>query len=71
MTNKTSIDLRQTLFDELDKLSKGKSDYKHANAVAKMSSEIINTVRAEIEAAKYMHDYDVKSLATPLKLTRK
>lgn len=71
MSNKTSIDLRQTLFNELDKLCKGQTDYKHANAVAKMSSEIINTVRAEIEAAKFMSDYEVSSLATPLRLTGK
>lgn len=41
--------LRDILFDELDGLRNGTSDPKRAQAVAKLSSQIIGTAKVELE----------------------
>lgn len=50
---RSSVGLRNVLFDELDSLRAGNSDPKKANAVARLSSEIVRTIMMEIEVAKY------------------
>lgn len=44
--------LRDSLFDELEKLRAGKCNPAHANAYAKIASGIIETARLEIDVAK-------------------
>lgn len=44
--------LRDVLFEELDKLRAGKCNPSHANALAKITSCIIDTSRLEIDVAK-------------------
>lgn len=46
---RTSRGLRDALFDELDRLRDGSSNPQHAQAVAKLACQIINSVKAEIE----------------------
>jgi ribosome modulation factor len=51
--DRTSAGLRSAMFDELDALRSGKTDAKRASAVAKMASSIIETVRLELDVAKW------------------
>ena len=44
--------LRDILFDELDALRDGSSDPKRAQAVAKLSAQIISTAKVELEYHK-------------------
>lgn len=44
--------LRDILFDELDALRDGTSDPKRAQAVAKLSAQIISTAKVELEYHK-------------------
>lgn len=53
MTQRTSAGLRGSLFDELDGLRKGTVNATRANAVAKLATTIIETVRVELDVAKY------------------
>jgi len=46
---RTSEGLRDALFDELDLLRQDKSNSHRAMAVAKLATQIINSVRLEIE----------------------
>ena len=46
---RTSAGLRDVLFDELDRLTNGDSNPQQAQAVAKLATQIINSVKAEIE----------------------
>lgn len=48
-TTRTAQGLRDSLFDELDKLRSGKSTPRQAVAVARVASEIIKSVNMEIE----------------------
>lgn len=50
---RTSAGLRGALFDELDGLRKGTSNATKANAVAKLCMTIVETVRVELDVAKY------------------
>lgn len=50
---RTSAGLRSALFDELDGLRKGTSNATKANAVAKLCMTIVETVRVELDVAKY------------------
>ena len=50
---RTSAGLRNALFDELDTLRNGNSDPKRANAVARISSEIVRTVDMEIRVQQH------------------
>jgi hypothetical protein len=51
---RTSQGLRDALFDELDSLRGGKSNPQKASAVAKISMQIVNTVRLEIDHHKHV-----------------
>ena len=60
MTNKsqvkrTSKGLRDALFDELTALRNGESNPTQANAVAKIAASVVETVKMEIEAQKFMN----------------
>lgn len=50
---RTSAGLRDAIFDELDALRNGESNPTRANAVAKLSASIVETVRMEIDAQKF------------------
>jgi len=74
MTQRTSAGLRGSLFDELDGLRKGTINATRANAVAKLASTIIETVRVELDVAKYAErnklspDRAVRALNTAIEL---
>lgn len=52
LTVRTSAGLRDTLFDELDRVINGKSTPAQANAVARLADQIAATVHLEIEVKK-------------------
>lgn len=65
---RTSAGLRAALFDELDGLRKGTSNATKANAIAKLCSTIVETVRVEIDVAKFADKH--KRLPTdPVEMT--
>lgn len=51
---RTSVGLRNALFDELDGLRNGSSNANRANAVAKIAAQVLETVRLEIDMQRYM-----------------
>lgn len=51
---RTSRGLRDALFDELEALRTGKSNPTQANAVAKLAGSVVETVKMEIEAQKFL-----------------
>lgn len=51
---RTSTGLRDALFDELEALRSGKSNPTQANAVAKIAGSVVETVKMEIEAQKFI-----------------
>ena len=48
-TKRTTVGLRDTLFDELDKLRSGDSTPQRASATARIASGIIQSARLEID----------------------
>ena len=54
VTEKTTAGLCDALFDEFDLLRNGRSDAARAGAVAKLSIQIINTKRLEMDAAQLL-----------------
>lgn len=69
---RTSAGLRNALFDELDGIRKGTSNATRANAVAKLCMTIVETVRVEIDAAKFAEKHkstpETATLASPVPL---
>lgn len=69
---RTSAGLRNALFDELDGIRKGTSNATRANAVAKLCMTIVETVRVEIDVAKFAEKHktvpEAAALATPIAL---
>lgn len=53
-TTRSSAGLCDALFDEFDMLRNEESDAKRAAAVAKLSQQIINTKRLELDAANLL-----------------
>ena len=51
---RTSLGLRNALFDELDALRDGKSNPQRASAMSKLAVQIINSVRMDIEFQKHV-----------------
>lgn len=49
---RTSQGLRDALFDEIDAIRAGTSNPTKANAVAKLASTVVDTVRMEVEVRK-------------------
>lgn len=67
---RTSVGLRDALFDELDSLRLGTSDRERATAVGKLAAQIIAVTRLEMEYAGFVKDGVPIDLAKPLQLGR-
>jgi hypothetical protein len=68
---RTSAGLREVLFKELEDIRAGRSDLHRARAVASLASQIIASVRMEIEFAGKMQRNDSEAkMPTPLNLVR-
>lgn len=67
---RTSAGLRHALFDEIDRIRNGETDAKKANAVARLSSEIVNVVTMELEVTKYVAGLPPGSDSEPIQLMR-
>lgn len=52
--SRTSLGLRDTLFDEIDMLRDGTSTPQRATAISKIATQIVQTVRLEIEHQRYL-----------------
>lgn len=52
--SRTSAGLRDAIFDEIDAVRAGYSNPTRANAVAKLATGIVETVRMEIEVQKHL-----------------
>ncbi len=52
--NRTSAGLRDAIFDEIDAIRNGTSNPTRANAVAKLASGIVETVRMELEVKRHL-----------------
>jgi len=50
---RTSIGLRDALFDELDLLRSGEGNAQRAQAVAKLSAQIVSSVKMELDFARF------------------
>lgn len=66
--DRTSAGLRAAMFDELDALRSGKTDAKRAAAVAKMASSIVETVRLELDVAKWAGQKSIGTAGESLSL---
>lgn len=51
---RTSVGLRDALFDELDDLRSGKSTAQKASSVSRIAMAVINSVKMEIEHQKHV-----------------
>lgn len=51
---RNSAGLRDAIFDEIDAIRMGKSNPTRANAVAKLATGIVETVRMEIEVQRHL-----------------
>ena len=74
---RTSAGLRDAIFDELDAIRMGKSNPTRSNAVAKLASSIVETVRMEMEVQRQLRTVPTKveevsqsPLGTPISLGR-
>lgn len=52
--NRTSAGLRDAIFDEIDAIRNGASNPTRANAVAKLATGIVETVRMELEVQRHL-----------------
>lgn len=59
---RTSAGLRDAIFDEIDSIRAGTSNPTRANAVAKLATGIVETVRMEIEVQRHLR----QSAGTPV-----
>ena len=59
--SRTSAGLRDAIFDEIDAIRDGSSNPTRANAVAKLASGIVETVRMELEVERHLHTSAAKS----------
>lgn len=63
---RTSAGLRDAIFDEIDAIRSGTSNPTRANAVAKLATGIVETVRMEIEVQRHLrHNSTIKDIAAP------
>lgn len=74
---RTSAGLRDVIFDEIDAIRNGSSNPTRANAIAKLATGIVETVRMEIEVQRHIRSIPsignapmppVASLGQPLPL---
>lgn len=54
---RTSAGLRDAIFDEIDAIRLGTSNPTRANAVAKLATGIVETVRMEIEVRRHLRQH--------------
>lgn len=54
--SRTSAGLRDAIFDEIDAIRNGASNPTRANAVAKLATGIVETVRMEIEVQRHLRN---------------
>lgn len=59
---RTSAGLRDAIFDEIDAIRGGTSNPTRANAVAKLATGIVETVRMEIEVQRHLRSHAGKEL---------
>jgi hypothetical protein len=50
--SKSSMDLRQMLFEEMESLRAGKSDANRANAVAKLAAQIVSSAKLDLDYSR-------------------
>lgn len=55
---RTSAGLRDAIFDEIDGIRTGQSNPTRANAIAKLATGIVETVRMEMEVQKHARAMD-------------
>jgi len=70
---RTSAGLRDAIFDEIDAIRAGTSNPTRANAVAKLATGIVETVRMEVEVQRHLKQQDgaaisAAALGAPLSL---
>lgn len=73
---RTSAGLRDIIFDEIDAVRNGTSNPTRANAIAKLATGIVETVRMEIEVQRHLRNAptpkkdapDISALGVPLSL---
>ena len=68
---RSSAGLRDALFDEIDSLRQGRTLPARANAVAKLATVVIESVRMELEVAKHAKqqpDAKTAKLGAPIEL---
>lgn len=53
---RTSAGLRDAIFDEIDAIRNGSSNPTRANAVAKLATGIVETVRMELEVQRHLRN---------------
>jgi hypothetical protein len=56
---RTSAGLRDAIFDEIDAIRNGKSNPTRANAVAKLATGVIETVRMEMEVQRFAQQMEL------------
>jgi hypothetical protein len=54
---RTSSGLRDAIFDEIDAMRSGVSNPTRANAVAKLATGIVETVRMELEVQRHLRQH--------------
>lgn len=57
---RTSAGLREMLFEEIDLLRSGESDVQRANAIGKLASGVVETVRMEIDVSRFLNSQGAK-----------
>ena len=66
---RTSAGLRDAIFDEIDSVRNGTSNPTRANAIAKLATGIVETVRMEIEVQRHLRNTSVKPAKDQADLT--
>lgn len=61
---RTSAGLRDAIFDEIDAIRAGASNPTRANAVAKLATGIVETVRMEIEVQRHLRQHAAPKVAS-------
>lgn len=52
---RTSVGLREAIFEEIDNIRKGVSNPSRANAMSKLVMSVVETVRMEIEVQRFIN----------------
>ena len=65
--SRTSAGLRDAIFDEIDAIRNGSSNPTRANAVAKLDTGIVETIRMELEVQKHLQKVPNEPLTSAAK----